>query len=119
MYNTASIMLHLFFPVMSFVELVYLYLFTNVPGVSVFLSNRLCQDPLENFFGQQRQRGRVHKNPSVVEFIRNTFFFAGYWHHTALRVIGTTCSNIRGNCRGGAVVDDVVLSEPLPKRARK
>ena len=102
-------MLHLFFPVMSFVELVE-YLFTNVPGVSVFLSNRLCQDPLENFFGQQRQRGRVHENPSVVEFIRNT---------QALRVIGTTCSNIRGNCRGGAVVHDVDLSEPLPKRARK
>ena len=94
---------------MSFVELVE-YLFTAVPGVSVFLSNRLCQDPLENFFGQQRQRGRVHENPSVVEFLRNT---------QALRVIGTTCSNVRGNCRGGAVVDDAVLSEPLPKRARK
>ena len=93
---------------MSFVELVE-YLFT-VPGVTVFLSNRLCQDPLDNFLGQQRQRGRVNENPSVVEFLRNT---------QALRVIGTTCSNVRGNCRGGAVVEDAVLSEPLPKRARK
>ena len=36
-----------------------------------------------------------------------------------LRVIGTTCSNVRGNCRRGAVVEDAVLSEPLPKRTKK
>ena len=52
----------------------------------------------------------MNENPSVVEFVLNT---------QALRVIGTTCSNVRGNCRGGAVVEDAVLSEPLPKRARK
>ena len=85
------------------------YLFT-VPGVTVFLSNRLCQHPLENFFGQQQQRGRVNEKPSVVEFLRNT---------QALRVIGTTCSNVWGNCCGGAVVEDAVLSEPLPKLTRK
>ena len=39
----------------SFVELVE-YIFT-IPGVTVFLSNHICQDPIENFFGQQRQRG--------------------------------------------------------------
>ena len=39
----------------SSVELVE-YIFT-IPGVTVFLSNRICQDPIENFFGQQRQRG--------------------------------------------------------------
>ena len=49
--------------VTSFVELVE-YVFT-IPGVSVFLSNRLCQDPLEKVFGQQRQRGRVNENPSA------------------------------------------------------
>ena len=92
---------------MSFVELVE-YVFT-IHGVSVFLSNRLCQDPLEKKFGQQRQRGRVNDNPSVTEFLNNT---------QALRVISNTCSNIRGNCRGGSEVKDFVQSGPLPKRAR-
>eukprot|EP00731_Ephydatia_muelleri_P000111 Em0001g111a len=53
--------------VMSFVELVQ-YLFT-IPGVTVFLGNRICRDPLENFFGQQRQKGRANGNPSSSEFI--------------------------------------------------
>ena len=39
----------------SFVDLVE-FIFT-IPGVTVLLSNRIFQDPLENFFGQQRQRG--------------------------------------------------------------
>lgn len=39
----------------SFVELVR-YIFT-IPGVKAFLSECLCQDPLEKFFGCQRQRG--------------------------------------------------------------
>ncbi|KAL5503454.1 hypothetical protein EMCRGX_G010408 [Ephydatia muelleri] len=95
--------------VMSFVELVQ-YAFT-IPGVSVFLSNRVCQDPLENFFGQQRQRGRAHENPSVSEFIRNT---------QALRVISTTCNTIRGNCRGGATIsEELINANPLAKRPRR
>jgi hypothetical protein len=77
------------FAVRSYIELVE-YLFT-IPGITVFMSNRLCQDPLENFFGQQRQRGRVNENPCVAEFLKNT---------QALRVINSTCSTIRGNCRG-------------------
>ena len=44
----------------SFGELVR-HLFT-IPGVDSFLSQRLCQDPLERFFGTQRQRGGVHDN---------------------------------------------------------
>ena len=73
----------------SFVELAR-YVFT-IPGVTVILSNRLCQDPLENFFGQQRQRGRTNENPNVRDFMKNT---------QALRIINNTCGNIRGNCRG-------------------
>lgn len=95
--------------VMSFVELVQ-HLFT-IPGVSVFLGNRICQDPLEKYFGQQRQRGRVNENPSVKEFLHNT---------QALRVISNTCSKIRGNCRGDTVISaELTQSGPLPKRARK
>ena len=64
--------------VTSFVELVE-YLFT-VPGVSVFLGNRVCQDPLENVFGQQRQRSRASEHPCTTKFLRNI---------QALRVIST------------------------------
>ena len=60
-------------------------------GVESFLSNNICQDPLEKFFGQQRQRGGAHENPNVAEFIKNT---------QALRVINSTCAGIKGNCRG-------------------
>ena len=43
------------------------YIYT-IPGVEALLSEKLCQDPLEKFFGLQRQRGRVHGNPSAYEF---------------------------------------------------
>ena len=95
----------------SFVELVH-YLFT-VPGVKSFLSQRLCQDPLENFFGCQRQRGGVHDNPNVLEFTKNT---------QALRVINHFCKGpVKGNCRGGhsESLDKENFNEPLPKRPRQ
>ena len=67
------------------------YVFT-IPGVSSFLSERLCQDPLEKFFGCQRQRGATNENPSVKDFCKNS---------QALRVVNSVCSDIkRGNCRG-------------------
>lgn len=69
------------------------YVFT-IPGVTIFFSNRLCQDFIENFFGQQRQRGRTHENPNANQFIKNS---------QALRVINSTCATIRGNCRAGEV----------------
>ena len=95
--------------VMSFTELVE-YVFT-IPGVTVFLSNRLCQDPLENFFGQQRQRGRVNENPNVSDFIKNT---------QALRVINYTCGSVRGNCRQAEKDRHFELENtPLKKRTRK
>lgn len=86
------------------------FLFT-VPGVSSFLSNKLCQDPLEKFFGQQRQRGRANENPTAYDFMKNT---------QALRVVHGVCNNVRGNCRGSSSAADLdLLSEPLTKRKRK
>ena len=32
----------------------------------------LCQDPLESFFGCQRERGGTSDNPNVAEFCSNT-----------------------------------------------
>ena len=52
--------------VKSLLELIP-YIF-SIPGVKVFLSERLCQDPLELFFGCQRQCGGTHENPTVQEF---------------------------------------------------
>ena len=75
----------------AFVELIE-YLF-RIPDVSVFLSNRICQDPLENFFGVQRQRGRVNENPSAPEVYKNT---------QAIRVIDSACTTVKGNCRGNS-----------------
>ena len=37
-----------------------------------FLSQNLCQDPVEKFFGCQRQRGDTSDNPNVQEFYNNT-----------------------------------------------
>ena len=100
----------------SFIEMVE-YLFKNVPGVKLFLSNRICQDPLENFFGQQRQRGKCSDNPNASEFLKNT---------QALRVINSTCSMVRGNCRETKGNKTTKMAqqmaencEPLAKHPRK
>lgn len=85
------------------------YIFT-IPGVTVFLSNRLCQDPVEGFFGQQRQRGRVNENPTVQQFVENT---------RALRVINGVCGQVRGNCRRGSLKEGPkVENSALPKRRK-
>ena len=47
----------------SFIELVR-YIFKQ-PGVKVFLRIKISQDPLEKFFGCQRQRGGIHENPTI------------------------------------------------------
>ena len=37
-------------------------------GVSFVLSNKFCQDPLEEHFGQHRAMGRTAKNPNLYQF---------------------------------------------------
>ena len=88
------------------------YLFT-LPDVKSFLSQRICQDPLERFFGCQRQRGGVHDNPNVQEFVKNT---------QALRVINSFVkAPTKGNCRGSHQDnhDKENTLEPLSKRPRR
>ena len=87
------------------------YLFT-LPDVHSFLNQHIRQDPLEHFFGCQRQRGRVHDNPSVQEFVKNT---------QSLRVIKSVwIAPSRDNCRGGfRDIEKENIHEPLPKRPRK
>ena len=85
------------------------YLFT-IPEVSFFLTEHINQDPLEKFFGMQRQRGGVHDNPNVQEFEKNT---------QALRVVNAIRGSVRGNCRGSKdqqVTVDQIENHPLSKR---
>ena len=87
------------------------YIFT-IPGVKFFLSKRLSQDTLENFFGCQRQRGRTSENPNVQEFCKNT---------QALRIVNSVCGDVpKGNCyrKKKKSVDVKSESKPLPKRRR-
>lgn len=94
----------------SFVE--FLPFIFRIPGVTSFLTEKLCQDPLEQFFGIQRQKGGTNENPTVKEFSKNT---------QVLRVINGTCTNVRrGNCRGSKTSYDMEKeSAPLPRRGQK
>ena len=78
-----------------------------LPGSSPLLSRRITQDPLEKFFGLQRQRGRTNENPNVQQF---------YKYSQALRVIQTYTTSVRGNCRGDTCFDP---SSDLPLRRRR
>ena len=79
-----------------------------------FLSQNICQDPLENFFGCQRQRGGTSDNPNVMEYYQNT---------QALRVVNSFCrSSVKGNCQGTHSCDKENIasaSTPLPRLGKK
>ena len=99
--------------VSSFLELIP-YLF-KIKGVTHFLSEKLSQDPLEKFFGCQRQKGRSNENPTVGEFLKNT---------DSLRVINSiNMREITGNCRGTKRkcydLETSNLNAPLRKRKRR
>lgn len=94
----------------SFLEMVPVIL--KIPGVSVFLSEKVSQDPLEKHFGRLRQQGRTNENPTVVEALKST---------QTLRVInGVWVDDITGNTRGKRkkFLDVAALDEKLPKRKR-
>ena len=102
------IIIFIFIPlhaVKSFLELVPYLL--SLPNAPPFVSRRISQDPLEKFFGLQRQRGKVNEHPSVQEFIKNT---------QALRVIKIAKISIKGNCREDSIIDQ---DECCPIKKRK
>ena len=104
-FQAVAYYVYLVFTVKSFIELVK-FAFT-IPGVTIMYSNKLCQDCLENYFGQQRQRGGTNKNPNASQCLKNT---------QALRVINSTCGTIRGNCRGTKGVKSLMDAENTPLR---
>ena len=92
----------------SFIELGK-YLLSQRKGL-FFLSERLNQDPLESFFGQQRARGGRSDNPNVRSFLYNT---------QAIQVQRSMAVGHGGNVRKRKLqwntdIDD--LSRPLKKR---
>ena len=94
----------------SFVELGKKLL--NTPGVKAVFSERFNQDPLESFFGKQRQRGGYRDNPTVKDFIYGT---------QSLRIQGSLARDPkRGNCRKRHQdkPSDFIDNTPLPKRKR-
>lgn len=93
----------------SFIGLIrYLYSLPEIKNNQIaFLSQHLCQDPLERYFGCQRQRGGTSDNPNAVEFGRNT---------QALRVVNSFCRGpVKGSCRGSQEVKGKETT-PLLKR---
>ena len=85
--------------VKSFIELGQYIL--SLPGTPPLLSRRLTQDPLEKYFGLQRQRGCVNDNPNATQFFKNS---------QALRVTQACSISIKGKCRGDKKVDEARVS---------
>ena len=91
--------------VLSFKEV---YKFLLQQGIPYILSERFCQDDLENYFGKQQAIGRRSDNPTVHYFIytdntvKNQFL---------IRPIGA-------NVQGPAEKFNEICNEPFPKRRK-
>ena len=98
----------------SFIDLVkYLFTLEDVKKHKLsFLSNNLCQDPLECFFGCKRQQGGTSDNPNAADFFNNT---------QALRIVDSfSCGPVKGNCRGSITdVHKIKADDCTPLKRRK
>lgn len=83
-------------------------------GVEFVLTERFCQDDVEEYFGFQRAQGRRSDNPTVAEFGYNDNRIA------ILRDIAPAIAegNVSGRHSGKARKWSNVSEEPLPKRKR-
>lgn len=75
------------------------------------MSEKLCQDPLEGFFGKQRMRGGYSDNPTVHSFLNGT---------VSLRTQkAVALAPKRGNCKRKREDLSIAIDlTPLPKRPR-
>ena len=81
-------------------------------GVEYVLTERFCQDSVEEYFGSQRNLGRRCDNPDIRRF--------GYNDNTIR--IQRSVSSQSGNTRGRKDKNKAwvnVTDDPLPKRKRK
>ena len=76
--------------------------------VSYVLSERFCQDDLENYFGRQRAIGRRRDNPSLKD--------VGY-NDNAIKA-QYSVRPIAGNVQGTVGKFNVIEETPLPKRKK-
>lgn len=106
--------LSIFITVKSFVEMAR-YLLSQPGAEGLFLlSERITQDPLENYFGKQRSRGRRCDNPNLKECLQNSV--------TIRAQKSLELDRVQGNCRRKRRLPDSCLeidSTPLPKRKRQ
>ena len=77
-------------------------------GIPYILSERFCQDDLENYFGKQRAIGRSCDNPTVRDF--------GYNDNTIKSQFSVR--PIAGNVQGPVGKFNRISDEPLPKRKK-
>ena len=69
MFSSTKLMTVFHFAVKSFVEMAR-YLLSQEQGLFL-LSEKISQDPLENYFGQQRARGGRNEHPNMQQCIHN------------------------------------------------
>ena len=109
-------MLH--FIVNSFVEVSKFLLSSNKDDLFL-LSERFSQDPLENYFGQQRARGGRSDNPTIQRTLANA---SALWIQKSMAL-----DPVRGNSRrkrrlfqdmDQETIVAEASSKPLPKRKR-
>ena len=82
----------------------------KLPGVKVFLSGMISQDPVEKHFGMLRQKGKSNDNPTVMECIKNA---------ETLRIVCNLWLNDKsGNCRGSHM-RRIAETKELPLRKRQ
>ena len=101
--------------VKSFVELSKFLLAQRDLKDRYILSGYFSQDPLENYFGQQRSRGRWCQNPTVQACLSSA---------QSIRIQGSMAMiPVRGNTsrkhRALKDVNDIIDDSPLPKRKRR
>ena len=101
----------------SFVELTRTLLSQDDGHDLYFLSERVSQDPLENYFGKQRSRGRRSENVTIKEAIQNA---------VAIRAQKSLeLDRVQGNCRRKKRICPDALKvtaedeTPLPKHKRR
>ena len=87
------------------------YIFTKIPDVKFFLSEKLNQDPVESFFGIQRMRCGGNDNPNVAAFVQGT---------VSIRTQGSVALRpLRGNCTALDNPELTIDETPLKKRPRR
>ena len=83
-------------------------------GFEFVLTERFCQDDVEEYFGYQRAQGRRSDNPTAAEFGYNDLRIA------VLRDVAPTAEgNVSGRHSGKRSKWFSVSEEPLPKKSTK